>query len=758
MKISEMPKFTSKPNASLEQSEGKFKVFSYTRITGGNITEYSDGKKWWFEYREKDVIRTLELYDIEENIEKYNRLYLGYTMEEILASGKDILSEKLLENGEVSYSDVKGILNPVTKNAYCFLGGAASHGGITVDTMGVAYPQLSGRDREPAPQFSPISVDAKLGLEKPRQYMLGKEYPLLCSIHCDNTKTLEFLYFVEPGDCDRDPILWIRAKWYNNSNPEFFNIKYFASSFSREAVASETELLTVEDKLFLEALSDTAAHWIKFSESGSYLSLPEKELERVARGSLAFTAITFTADKPHYGHKFYGKELHDNFPPNYIWSIEAAILLGHAVWASRIFEYMLNYALNDEGRFTYRQGNKLNLGSSATEYGMLLFLANRYKKQLGLLNMSQDTKNKLCGMGNIILAHCLVCDEFGGKTLVKMCAEADNNVRVNVYLNNNLWAIRGLEALSSLLYDTEEKNYKEYSDMAKTLRENINNMIDEHGLKNTRFGKLPPFRFGYPADPYTLSNCNDTFRALSEQERYDYFEKKKDRQLDVTSQDLTENTYANYRYYPEILSSMLLPEEYSDAIVRMRENIGGELLGMTRFRHWIDNWPVLNYARFLIETDRIEKFLTLLYAHTAHHGHPDLICYYEQVKLTSEINMPDCVPSLLTTPTMTGWMFAYEKMDNTLLLLGALPKDWYNTEFEVRNIGYSDGSVCISSDGNKISVDFENPCPENTVIVFRNKTAVNKSDISLGSEYITKISGNKLKLVRGLSHAEFIIN
>ena len=46
------------------------------------------------------------------------------------------------------------------------------------------------------------------------------------------------------------------------------------------------------------------------------------------------------------------------------------------------------------------------------------------------------------------------------------------------------------------------------------------------------------------------------------------------RNFDVTGQEITENTYANYRYYPESLSAMLLPENYANGILKMRDNLG----------------------------------------------------------------------------------------------------------------------------------------------------------------------------------------
>ncbi len=731
----------------------KTKIFEFKRTTDAVLSEHFDTDKFFFEYNDGESVRLLNLYTVNENKKKYDRLYLGHSLEEILDSGRDILGEELTKDGDPDYESLRGVMPEITEDAYCFLGGAASHGSVTVDRFGVITPQLSGRDREPKPMFRPSYVDERLSDVTPRQCLAGGRFPVLFNVFSVGEENIELMYFADAADPDRDPVIWIRKKSYNREKPESFSLEYSVATFAHDLPYNEKCLHSISSELLYDALASTVAYWLKFTESGARIALPEQELVRVTEGAMISAATTFTGQRPHYGHKYYGKELHDNFPPNYIWSIETACLTGHEKWARKIFEHMLDYALTDEGCFAYRQG-KLMLGSSATEYGMLLWLAKRYEKILMQNGADKETLEKLSGMGNIILAHCIECPEFDGLTLVKMCAEADNNVRVNVYLNNNLWSIRGLEALSQLLRADNENKYLQ---TAIILRKNINLMIETYGVKSSDFGDIPPFRFGYPAIPLTLSNCLDSSAPMTEAEREKYFATTKGRRnFDVTDQEITENTYANYRYYPESLSAMLLPKNYADGVEEMRERIGGNLLGMTRFRSWLDDWPVLNYARFLIETGRIEKYLLLLYAHTQHHGHPDLMCYYEQIKLFGKVSANDCVPSLLTTPAMVAWIFAYERVaDNVLMLLAALPKKWYSLSFQAKKIGYSGGTVDIVSDGNRVTVDFSSPSPDGCELVWRAKDKLTLSDVLVGKEFISEIRNNKIILKSGITHAEF---
>ncbi|MBE6645428.1 MAG: hypothetical protein E7612_08650 [Ruminococcaceae bacterium] len=730
-------------------------IFTYIKPSGARLSECFDSGKFSFKLCYDGVDKELLLYDVSDESEEDRELYLGHTAEEILASGRDILGEALTKYGDPEYSEVKRVFPKITEKAFSFLSGPSSWAGVTVNTDGTVFPQLSGRDREPKPIFTPTSVDSKLGSITPRQVLLDGEYPILISLHTDGEESLEFLYFTEPFDTDRDPIVWIRVKKYRNSSPEEATVEYKVAAISREGDEHVMNSNPPCEELFLDALCDTVSFWVDFAKSGAEISIPEEELSRVARGAVAFSALTFTGDHPHYGHKFYGKELHDNFPPNYIWSIEAACVMGRGEWAKRIFHHMLDTAINREGRICYRQGAGLHFGASATEYAMLICLANKYKSVLGLDGVSGLKRKKLMGMCDEILAHCQPCPEFDGIVLVKMCAEADTNERVNVYLNNNLWAIRGFDAICSLLVG---EDVEKFARMSEILSSNIKTMIEKHSERKTRFGTLVPFRFGYTAAPLTLSNCEDTYRPLTEEEQRSYFGKARTRGPETDEQDITENTYSNYRYYPEILCSMLLPSELSDNIVRMRESLGGEILGMTRFRSWIDNWPVLHYARFLIESGRIEKYLLLLYAHTAHHGRPDLMAYYEQITVNGEVKAHDCVPSLLTNPIMLGWMFVYERVcDGVLQLLSALPKKWYNKPFSVKGIGYSYGTVDIVSDGKTLSITFSSPTKSSVELVWRAKDKITLDDITVGREFVEDINGNRIILKASVSHINLSI-
>lgn len=718
-------------------------VFSFTRSNGAELRETWDGNSFSMQYFDKGQTTALSVYSPCELTQSAACIpWYGMSVVDVLTSGRDILTDQLLSGGEPSYARVEPLLPPVEEGAYAFFGGAASISGVELDlASGILYSQVYGDQNVPKePLFEPKTVDAVLGTQKPFVRLLDGRFPILFSVHADDREVLEFLYFVEPGDTNRDPVVWIREKRYPRRDPSAYTVFYSLVSRSRvipyHAIPAQT---------FQDALADTVAYWLRFSSQGAQFDLPEKQLERIVAGTQMACAVTFTGDHPHYGHRYYGKEIHDHFPPNFLWTLESCCVQNRLPWARRIVQYLFAYALTDEGRFVYRQGNEELFGASACEYAQLLWLLDRYADALRL---DVDYAEQLRGMGGYLLSHMHPCDEIGGKPLIYMCAEADSNTRVHAYINNNLWCVRGLRALASLLARFGEDG-TEFGVQAELLHAAVLCLLEKESEWDDRFGTLPPFRVGYTAKPATLSACRETFSPMTDAEYAQYARWIDMRKQGDATQEYTENNYANYRYYPEMLGSMLLPPEHAAGVMSLRENLGGELLCMTRFLSHLDDWPVLHYARFLLESGHVDKYLTLLYAHACHHGIPDLMCYYEQVSPAGKVHAEDCVPSLLTVPIMAAWMFAYERMsDNTLVLLGGIPKAWYAEGFAVKGLGTSFGTVSVTADAQNVSITFSKAPEKPVALVLRHRSVV---QVTGGEEYVLSQKGNTLTLKAGVT-------
>ena len=107
---------------------------------------------------------------------------------------------------------------------------------------------------------------------------------------------------------------------------------------------------------------------------------------------------------------------------------------------------------------------------------------------------------------------------------------------------------------------------------------------------------------------------------------------------------------------------------------------------------------------------------------------------------------------------MVGWAFAYETInDKKLSLLRAIPKEWFNKPFSAKNIMYSNGSIDICVNNNKISLRFSSPLENQAEIVWRNKQSLTMADIVEGKEYIEDVVKNKLILKKGFSEINITI-
>jgi hypothetical protein len=730
---------------------------------GAELSEFTQEGRRCMALRRGDREQCFELYrlgDLKEyNAESQPRYYLGHDLAEVLYSGRDLLGEEALlraEQGEPSYRQICGILPPVTHDAYCFLGGALSWGSVIVDRMGQIYPQSWGRDHQPAPIFRPIQQDLELGVKPPLQRMLNGTLPVLASVFTDSRKVMEILSFVEPADPDRDPLVWIRVRWYYLETEADAQDKFLIAS------ASRNEVIKTEPEQYWEAMSATLIYWTDYADGLTSFSLPEEQLQRTVTGTMISLATTFSGDHTHYGHREYGWEAQDHFPPITIWAVEACCVQGRPQQAAQYLRYLFAYGIDHLGRFAYRQGPRELRGVSASEYGQLLFLMGRYGQAMHIWDWIKPYYPKLVGMGRELLRYRTPCAECGGRSLIQMCAEADTNGRIFVYASNNLWAVRGLRSLVRLMREYEDCAADEIERETDRLWLDLRAALDE-AKEESPYGPLVPFRFGYTAQPLTLSSSEGPAASLPEKERCAYFVHSNMRVPAAGAEDYLENTYANYRYYLEMLSSMLIKDEEGQALVRRREDKGGELLGMTRLFGRLDDWPVKHYARYLLEAGRIDKYLLLLCAHTAHHGHPDLMCYYEQVTADGCVMASDCVPSLLTTPVMVSWMFAFEPMDgDSIQLLRAIPKAWFRSGFSAKRIGTSRGmidlAVTAQDDEIRISGNLEGLSGDGEFELWvRSFDRIAPENILSGGEAIQSMVGNCLGLKDGLRSFEIVL-
>lgn len=164
-----------------------------------------------------------------------------------------------------------------------------------------------------------------------------------------------------------------------------------------------------------------------------------------------------------------------------------------------------------------------------------------------------------------------------------------------------------------------------------------------------------------------------------------------------------------------MLSSCLLEECFEKSIVAMREQLGGQWLGMTRFMDGLDDWPVYNYAIYLMERGEIPRFQLLFYSHIRYHGNQNFHLYYEQVKCldhgmrkTADSSVPCCALPVM----MMTMMFCYETVDRSCVeLLKGIPDHWRKGCF-MGPIHLGGGTLSIRVTDKHIEATLEGDFPE----------------------------------------------
>lgn len=346
-------------------------------------------------------------------------------------------------------------------------------------------------------------------------------------------------------------------------------------------------------------------------------------LDLSVKTGLAFIEATFQGDHPKYGVKHYGEERHDGFPPIIIAAVDALSAWGLNDRAAKLFRYWLANFVNRDGTIRY-------YGPSLSEYGQLLHTGVLLFQRVGPAGWWDEGKAPLARMADYLLDLC--ADTEAKADLLPGIPEADiskadpNNVsdaahsEANRYFHNNAWIARGLTRWSDLL---------EHSGAAS---EQIRPMAEKLAQR-------------------TLAAIEDTWPADADQ--WWFSPQVEPCPLPDSLTATTCASYTNYRYWPELLSSGLLPPRWANRLVDARLSAGGQFCGMTRFDDHLDDWPLADYLQGLWQLGRTQDFLLSLYGHVAYHQADGHLTAYEQVSLPPCREMaPYCLPCQLVAARM----------------------------------------------------------------------------------------------------------
>lgn len=316
-------------------------------------------------------------------------------------------------------------------------------------------------------------------------------------------------------------------------------------------------------------------------------------LDLSVKVGLAHVDATFQGDHPKYGVKGYANGQHDSFPPVIIATVDALSAWGLMDRAARLLTYWLNTFVRRDGAIDY-------YGASIGEYGQLLETAAVLVERRGPDKWWDVCFGPLGRLAGHLLRLRLEAETEDG--LIAGSPEADERDQVGKYFHNNAWAARGLRRWSAL----GEKGGAASATPVREMRRAADALAED---------TLRAIRGTWPEDP-----ADWWLPPMAEPvERPD----------SMTATRLA--SYTNYRYWPELLSSGLLPPDMANRIVEARLSAGGQFCGMTRFSDWLDDWPLADHLYALWNLGRERDFLLSLFGHVACHQAENHLTAYEQV-------------------------------------------------------------------------------------------------------------------------------
>jgi len=325
---------------------------------------------------------------------------------------------------------------------------------------------------------------------------------------------------------------------------------------------------------------------------------------------LAHIDATFQGDHPKYGVGVYKAEQHDGFPPTIIAAVDALSTWGMNERAARLFHYWLSHFVRDDGTINY-------YGPSISEYGQLLHTAALLQERAGVTYWWDEGHKALDRIAEYLLRLCAKAQQEDG--LISGSPEADTREDVGKYFHNNGWVVRGLRRWAGLC----ERQKLSPATTVSTIREVSDSLASQ---------TLEAIRKTWPQDP------NDWWLAP----------RPTPSQRPACLTGTTEASYTNYRYWPELLSSGLLPASLANRVVGARLSAGGQFCGMTRFTDHLDDWPLAEYLYALWSLGRKSDFLLSLYGHVAYHQAEGHLTAYEQVSFPPGKPAADyCLPCQL---------------------------------------------------------------------------------------------------------------
>jgi hypothetical protein len=597
---------------------------------------------------------------------------LGLKLDEIGTTARDLLADKLLENGDPDPEMVKLAAppqgsaregnNPLHRYRWDAFVGTKE----CFDTMPV-YPPGSTRTYHPGQYFPELNNAMSM---KRYDGLLGGWMPAVRKIfQKSDSAYYELLVF---GDVKaRDKFIvqtWHRAALIENGSitKAVYGYSYPAFPPARQDPAPEE---------FYHALLVFAEYWEKLLADFAPTSLPQNVWTDMSKHAFAKELMVRPGGVyPKYGavdRDYYGPE-YDGFQDIFTMSAYANLEWGRFELARQIID---NYFTD----FVDAKGVNNMRGPETAQFGMTLSLLARY------FNYTRDAALLLKHRAKIEATAAILTQlhdeslklpesdpDYG---LIHGWSESDSCLAPTPstwwlpYFANNAYAVRGLKDIAAVWPSIHgagpatdsQRRAQEWRKRSKTLQDAVVASME----KSVRSDMHPPYIGIFPG-------ATQTFWESMEKDRP------------------SPHQWA-HRAYAELLQADVLPLKLANLVIDCMRAYGATTMGVVAnverphpTGRDILGFISYGYAQMLLRLDRIEEYLLFLYAHRFH-DHTRGSWVAGEVSGITGGTATFCIPAQQTIPLLVRWMLVLEDSDEDRLYFGkGLPREWVTSGKEIK--------------------------------------------------------------------------
>ncbi|HLK69963.1 MAG TPA: hypothetical protein VKU19_41325 [Bryobacteraceae bacterium] len=585
--------------------------------------------------------------------------HLGLKMEDITASGPDLLANKLLEHGDpdpIQVRDAAPPLGSTPPDANNRGGFAAGAGGVRswntfvgtkecYDTMPV-YAGGNTRTYHPNQYFPEITG----ATAKRWEGLLGGWMPAVHKVFpISDTAYIEAIIF---GDVEaRDK--FIVQTWHRTARVENGKITNVVYGYSYPAFPPAR--LDPKPEEFYRALLVFANYWDKQLADVAPTELPDRVWVDMSRYAVAKELMVRPGGVyPKYGavdRDYYGSE-YDGFQDIFTASVFTNLELGRFEPCKAILDNYLTDFTDAKGMINMR-------GPETAQFGLTLSLIARY------LNYTHDTaqiqkhRGKIEATAAMLLAmhdeSLKLPEDAPGHGLIHGWSESDACLAPKPetwwqpYYANSAFAARGLKDLS-----------RAWSGMNAGLAQNW--LKRANIMQETTIRSMEKWRQSDRNPPYVplMPGSKLTFKEAMRQER-------------PSPQQWP------HRPYAELVMADILPHPLANQVVETMRNYGATTIGVLANvggSRAVLGFIAYGFAEMLLRLDRVEEFILFLYSHRFHDHTPGSWTAGEVAGINGG-TATFCIPAQQTIPIVVRWMLALEDSDEDRLYFGkGLPREW----------------------------------------------------------------------------------